>query len=88
MKKIISLLLSLILLVSMTSVVFADNESETLSAIGVLPAFSGGATSNVTRAEFAFMVARLVGAEYAPTVTRFADVGESNMYSGYFEHLA
>lgn len=88
MKKIISLLLSLILLVSMTSVVFADNESETLSAIGILPAFSGGATSNVTRAEFAFMTARLVGAKYAPTVTRFADVGESNMYSGYVEHLA
>jgi len=88
MKKITALLLSFILLLSMTTAVFADDKADTLSAVGILPAFSGGGTSPVTRDEFAFMTAKLIGVDMAPMSTRFGDVGESNMYSGYIEHLA
>lgn len=88
MKKVIALFLTFILLVSGTAFVFADDYSETLSAVGILPAFSHDENSPVTRDEFAFMTARLLGKEYSPMSTRFADVGESNAYSGYIEYLA
>lgn len=88
MKKIIALLLTFILLIPGSAIVFADENSDTLSAVGILPTFSGGGTSPVTRGEFAYMAARLIGAEEAPKATRFNDVNESHVYSGYIEYLA
>jgi len=88
MKKITAFLLTFILLISAIGAVSADDITETLSAVGILPAFQGGENDPVTREELAFMTAKLVGAETEAKATRFADVSADNKYSGDIEYLA
>lgn len=88
MRKITALLLSFILLISCSLTVFADDISETLSAVGLLPDFAGSDADPVTRSEFSFMVSALTGAKPEAKATRFKDVGADNIYSGAIEHLA
>ena len=87
MKKAIILLLSFVMLLSSVGMVSASDYSETLAAVGILPEFSGTADTPVTREEFAFMTAKLVAGEKAPTDTIFADVDSTNPYSGYISYL-
>lgn len=89
MKKIILLLVAF--LIFATPVLCYAGEIENLKAIDALP--MGFTEENlgesVTRAEFSYMTAKLINCgEILPVNTRFADVTEENVYSGYIEYLA
>lgn len=88
MKKIISFIIALMIL---TSVVCSASGLDNLKSINVTPESFTENTLNeyVTRAEFAYMAAKILSnASFSPKATRFADVAEDNIYSGYIEFLA
>lgn len=89
MKKIVWLLVAFLIFAS--PVLCYAGSVENLKAIDLLP--SGFTEENmdkpVTRAEFSYMTAKLINSgDILPTNTRFADVTEENLYSGYIEYLA
>lgn len=89
MKKIISLMITAIILI--TSTVVCATGLDNLKAIDAVPQ---GITEDtlsefISRAEFSYMTAKILnGATRPQKATRFSDVGEDNIYSGYIEFLA
>lgn len=85
-RKIISLLIVFLLLASSFGV-YADNDN--LNAIGITNnLLSGEADGFISRAEFAYLVSKMMtGVDMQPTKTKFVDVNEKNVYSGYVAFL-
>jgi len=89
MKKLVVLLVAFLIFV--TPVISYASSYDNLKAIDAVP--EGFTEENlgeaVTRAEFSYMTAKLLNCgKLSPVNTRFADVTEENIYSGYIEHLA
>lgn len=84
--RIISVLLTVMLTLSLTCVTVGAKGYENLTAIGV----NATATEDyITRGEFAYIAAKAVSSEdRAPINTRFEDVKESDLNSGYIEYLS
>ncbi|MBR5508354.1 MAG: S-layer homology domain-containing protein, partial [Clostridia bacterium] len=85
-RKIISLLIVSLLLASNFGV-YADNDN--LNAIGITTnLLSGEADGFISRAEFAYLVSKMMtGEDMQPIKTKFVDVNEKNVYSGYVAFL-
>lgn len=88
MKKLISILLIFVMLLAGVPLAFATDLDGTLEAIGISPDMLGSDTELITRQEFSYMTARLLGGEREPLNTIFTDVDETNVYSGYIAYLA
>ena len=87
MKKIISLLLTIILCVSCVTVVTAD-DFNALSSLGI-STHSGRESEAITKQEFSAIIAKLFGSGTKEACdTRYADVDKSIENSGYIEFLA
>jgi Ca2+-binding EF-hand superfamily protein len=90
-KKYISLILIAVMAISSIGTVSANENLHNVSALGLIPQSitQYNMDEAVTREEFAYMTARLLHQPtLQPVSTRFADVDESNPYSGYIEYLA
>ena len=88
MKRLTAILISVLILIS-SNVVFADTIDD-LRSINALPYnFDAVTEEYITRAEFAYMTAKILSREEcAPQETIFADVTSDNEYSGYIDYLA
>jgi len=85
-RKIISLLIASLMMISCFSV-YAQNDN--LTAIGITSGLlSGEADGFISRAEFAYLISKMMTEEdMQPINTKFADVNEKNVYSGYVAYL-
>lgn len=89
MKKLVLLLVAF--LISVTPMLSYASAFDNLKAIDAVPMgfTEDNMNKTVTRAEFSYMTAKLLNCgELSPVKTRFADVTEENIYSGYIEYLA
>jgi len=90
MKRIISLILMFIVIVGTCNIVSASEDYSSLRALGILPQEISESNSDeiITREVFAYMAAKMVaGEDREATNTMFADVDETNKFSGYINYL-
>lgn len=89
MKKIITIISILTVILFSATAVMADASSDLLTALDVLPEINIESDEHVTRAEFAYTVAKIMGSgTLEPVNTAFSDVLEDNIYSGYINYLS
>lgn len=87
-KRILSVVLAILLMTCCIPTMAADY-NDFLKNINVIPGNFLADEQNVTRAEFAYMVASVVaGGEIEASDTRFSDVSKSDIGSGHIEFLA
>lgn len=89
MKKILTIICILAVLIFSATAVSAAVDSELISALGLFPETITDSDELITRAEFSYTVAKIMGSgEQKPINSQFSDVDESNEFSGYIQYLA
>ena len=85
-SRVISILLTAVLMLSLMYTAVNARNYENLTAIGVNT--ENSADEYITRGEFAYIAARILSQEdKAPVDTKFDDVKENNANSGYIDYL-
>lgn len=88
MKKILSIVLSAVILLGSFSAAYASSNFGELVSLGICEN-TFGLDEKITRAEFSYSVSKLMGSKtIKPKDTRFSDVSAENIYSGYIDFLA
>ncbi len=89
MKKILIIIGILTALILSCTTANAAADSKLLSALEIFPETITGTDEPVTKAEFSYIAAKIMGSgERKPVNSQFLDVDESNEFSGYIQYLA
>lgn len=86
-RKLISVFISILLLCVSYAGVYAQNDN--LAAIGITQnSLTGVADGFISRAEFSYLISKILSEQdMQPVNTKFIDVDEKNVYSGYIAYL-